>query len=321
MANGNMFEISNQANIEAARVGFHAGLLSQLEETAPDPAEVVARELPSTTSVEEYEWLGDLPGFTEWKGDRKLSEIDAFKLRVANRDWSNGARFHQNQFADDRIGLFGDTTAELARTARAHRGELIMQALINGFDGNAYPEAGNGLAYDGAFFFSDSHTVGGGPAQSNKMAQALSSAALSTARQKLRTMRTADGSRPLNVRPTHLIVGPKNEEVAEKLMKNDLVPNAGGTATESNVHKGKYQIIVTPYLDDDFDDYWFLADLSRNIKPLIFQLRQDIMPSSVAPSGGNDSVPRFQRGELWFGAEARYNTAYFAWQLIVGSGL
>ena len=147
----------------------------------------------------------------------------------------------------------------------------------------------------------------------------LSGAGLSTARQKLREMRTADGARSLNVRPTHLIVGPKNEEAAEKLMKNDMVPNAAGTASESNIHKGKYQIIVSPELVDDYDDYWFLGDLSRNIRPLIFQLRQEITPESVAPQGGQATVPSFQRGELWFGARARYATAYFAWQLIVGS--
>jgi hypothetical protein len=30
-------------------------------------------------------------------------------------------------------------------------------------------------------------------------------------------------------------------------------------------------------------------------------------------------MPRFSRGELWFGAEARYNVAYFEPRLIVGS--
>lgn len=316
---GNIFQISNQSNIDAARVGFHVGFLSQLEETAPDPVEATARVVPSTTALEQWEWLGDLPGFTEWKGDRVLSEIDAFKMVVANRDWANGLRLHENHIADDRLGLFGDTTGELARVARAHRGTLMAQSLLNGFNGVAFPDAGNGLAYDGAFFFSDSHSTGGGPAQSNKMTAVLGATGLSLARQKLREMRTADGARSLNVRPTHLVVGPKNEETAEKLMKNDTVPNAAGTASESNIHKGKYQIIVSPELVDDYDDYWFLGDLSRNIRPLIFQLRQEITPESVAPMGGQATVPSFQRGELWFGARARYATAYFAWQLIVGS--
>lgn len=311
-----MFEIANQASIEDARVGFHAAFLSQLESTEADPLEMLARTLPSTTAVEEWDWLGDLPGFEEWKGDRKLSDIDAFKLQIRNRDWVSGLRLHQNNIKDDRLGLFAATTPEMARVARAHRADLMMQHLINGFTGTAFPEAGNGLAYDGALFFSDSHTTGGGPNQSNKLTTALAASSLTSARQKLRQMKTADGKRPLNLKGTHLIVGPKNEEVAEKLIKNDLVPNSAGTASESNVHKGKYQVMVSPRLVDDYDDYWFLADLNAVYRPVIFQLRQEIESTDVAAPG---SVPRFQRGELWFGCEARYNVGYFAWQTIIGS--
>lgn len=318
---GNMFDIANQPDIAAARVGFHAAFLSQLEISEPDPCEILYRQLGSTTAMEEWNWLGDLPGFTEWKGDRILAEVDGFKLQIRNRPWSNGVRLHQDQLKDDQLGLFGDMTSELARVARRHRADLMVQGLLNGFAGTAFPEAGNGLAYDGAFFFSDSHSTGGGPAQSNKMTSALSASALSTARQKLRAMTTADGKRKLNLKGTHLIVGPKLEEAAEKLLKNDLVPNAAGTATESNIHKNKYQLIVSPLIDDDQDDYWFLADLSAVYRPMIFQLREEITPSSVVGNQGGpgDSVPRFQRGELWFGAEARYNVAYFAWQTIIGS--
>lgn len=312
-----MFEVSNQANIDDARVGFHAAFLSQLENGEADPIEQLARTIPSTTAVEEWDWLGDLPGFQEWKGDRKLGDIDAFKLRIANRDWASGLRLHQNNIKDDKLGLFAATTPELARVARYHRYDLMVQALLNGFAGTAYPDAGNGLAYDGAFFFSDSHTSSGGPNQSNKMTTALSAAGLATARLKLRSMKTADGARPLNQRGTHLIVGPKNEELAEKLMSQDFVATAAGTAAESNIHKGKYKVLVSPRIEGDFDDYWFLADLSAVYRPLIFQLRQEIEPSSTPP----DSLPRFMRGELWFGAEARYAVGYFAWQTIVGSAV
>jgi phage major head subunit gpT-like protein len=320
---GNMFNIGNQADLDAARVGFHSAFMSALETSEPDPCEILYREVQSTTALEEWQWLGDLPGFTEWKGDRVLSEIDAFNLQIRNRPWSNGLRLHQDQLKDDKLGLFAPAVQDLARVARQHRSDLMVQALLNGFAGSAFPEAGNGLAYDGAFFFSDSHQTGGGVTQSNKMSSALSASALSTARQKLRNMTTADGKRKLKLKGTHLIVGPKLEETAEKLLANDLVPNSAGTATESNIHKGKYKLIVSPLIDDDQDDYWFLADLSAVYRPMIFQLREDISTSAVVGNqgGSNDSVPRFQRGELWFGAEARYNVAYFAWQTIIGSAV
>jgi phage major head subunit gpT-like protein len=320
---GNMFQIGNQVNLEAARVGFHAAFMSQLEAVGPDALEALYAEVPSTTSVEEHQWLGDLPGFEEWKGDRKLSEFDAFKLRLENRDWANGIRVHQNNFKDDRLGLFRMQVAQLAQKARRHRADLCVKAILNGFAGNVYPEAGNGLGYDGAFFFSTSHTSSGGPNQSNKMTSALSATSLAEAERMLKVMRTADGKDPLDLQGTHLIVGPKLEETALKLVKNDLVPNSAGTATESNIHKGRYQVLMSRRITGDQDDYWFLADLSAPIRPMLFQLREDISSSAILGGQGtqNDSVPRFKKGEVWFGAEARYNVGYLAWQTIIGSAV
>ena len=318
---GNMFQIGNQANLEAARVGFHVALMQSLIAVGPDPAEALYAEVPSTTSIEEHQWLGDLPGFEEWKGDRKLGEFDAFKLRVENKDWASGIRVHQNQFKDDKLGLFSMQVAGLAQKARRHRADLCIKQLLNGFAGNVYTDAGNGLGYDGAFFFSTSHTSSGGPTQSNKMTSALSASSLAEAERMLKAMKTADGKDPLELQGTHLIVGPKLEETANKLMKNDMVPSAAGTAPESNIHKGRYQTIISRRIAGDQDDYWVLADLSAPIRPMIFQLREDISSSAIVGGQGtqSDSVPRFKKGELWFGAEARYNVAYLAWQTIIGS--
>lgn len=320
---GNIFNIANQSNLDAARVGFHAAFMDQLEAMGPDALEVLFTEIQSGTSIEEWEWLGDLPGFEEWKGDRKLGDLDALKLRVENRDWASGIRVHQNQFKDDKLGLFRPRIAALAQKARRHRSDLMVKALLNGFAGNVYPEAGNGLAYDGAFFFSTTHSTGGGPNQSNKLTSALAEDTLATAEQMLNEMKTADGKDPLDLKGTHLIVGPKLKKLASKLLKSEFLPSAAGTATESNYHAGKYDLLVSPRITGAQDDYWFLADLSAPIRPMLFQLREEISTSAIVggQGGENDSVPRFQRGELWFGAEARYNVAYFAWQTIIGSAL
>jgi len=318
---GNIFNISGQVNLEAARVGFHVAFLESLEAMGPDELEALFTEVQSSTSIEEWEWLGDLPGFEEWKGDRKLGDLDAYKLRIVNRDWSNGLRAHQNQFKDDRLGLFAPKVAALAQKARRHRSDLMVKMLLNGFAGNVYPEAGDGLGYDGAFFFSTTHSSGGGPNQSNRITTALGAAGLEEAELKLQSLKTADGKDPLDLAGTHIICGPKLEATARRLVSQELVPNSAGTATESNIHRGRYEVMVSRRIAGAQDDYWFLADLSAPIKPMIFQNREEISTSAIvgAQGGSGDSVPRFQRGELWFGAEARYAVAYFAWQTIVGA--
>lgn len=311
-----MSHIANQALIEDSRVAFHAAFMSQLEDMAADPIEVIARTLPSTTAIEVLEWLGAVAGFSEWLGDRKLTDREAFKLAIANRDWQGGLSIHQNQIKDDKLGLFGDEVADLARGCKLHRYDLMVDTLANGFDG-ANADVGNGLCFDNGFFFSTAHPLSDGSTQSNKLTVALSSSGLTSARQLLRTMRDPTGRRRLNLKGTHLIVGPKNEELAEKLMTADFLPNAGGTAPETNTQKGKYKVLVSPRLVDDFEDDWYLADLVNSAwKPLVFQLRQEIETSDQA----DPSAPeRFSRGKINFGADARYAVAYLSYMNIVGS--
>lgn len=311
-----LFNIANQANLEAARIGFHAAFLEQLGLVQSYPLEQLLMEVQSTTSLEEWEWLSDLPGLEEWLGDRNLDTLKAFKLQVRNKDWSSGLKLHQNQIKDDRMGMFPVSVAGLALAARQHRADIAIQLLINGFDGLPYPTISTGLAYDGKFFFDATRATG-----SNAMTAALSSTSLVDAEILLGSQTTYDGKRRLRISGTHLIVGTKLRPVAEKLMLSDYLPSAAGTASESNYLKGRYQIIVEPQLAGTYDDWWFLADLSKPWKPCLFQKREDISTSAIMgqQGGTGDSVPRFMRGEVWFGAESRDNAAYFEPRLIVGS--
>lgn len=315
------FDIATQSKVDAARVAFHGLFMQAMESKKVDPVEEIFQTLESTTKIEEWDWLGDLPGFSEWKGDRTLSEIDSFNIRIANKDWSNGIRLHVNNIKDDRLGLFNMAIPGLTVKARRHRSDLMVKLLLNGFTGTLYPDIGNGLAYDGALFFSTTHPQSNGGTQSNKMTVAFSEAALETAITMLRNMRTADGKDPLDLSGTHLIVGPGNEWLARKLLGMELIANAIGAnagAAVSNVHRNTLKLIVSNRISGAQAGYWFLADLSvPGVKPAIFQMREEIQPSSTPP----DSEITFKRGELWFGAQARYNVAPFAWQTVIGSAV
>lgn len=306
-------------DLDAARVGFHAAFLGSMELIGADPLEQLYTTVPSDAPFEQWEWLGDLPGFEEWKGDRKLGGIDQFHLRIENKDWSSGIRIHQNQLADNRTGMLRVRIDQLAQKARRHRTDLMVKALINGFTGLAYPETGNGIGYDGAFFFSTTHQAPGYSATlSNKMTTALGAdgVALETATQMLGAMTSYDGKETLDLGGTTLIVGPKLQFIAERLMSQEFLANG-----ESNIHRNRFKVLVSRRLTGAYDDYWFLADLSAPVKPMIFQMREEISTSAIVgdKGGTNDSMPRFTRGELWFGAEARYNVGYFEHRVIVGS--
>lgn len=314
------FNISNQSNLDAARIAFHAAFLENLGLPEDLPLENLLTEVPSTTALEEWEWLSDMPAFDEWTADRILATMGAFKLQVRNKDWSSGLALNENNIKDDKLGLFAMQIGMLARKAKEHRSVFAAQLLINGFDGAQYAKVSNGLAYDGKFFFDTTRVTG-----SNRHTTALDTtgAGLVTAELLMGTQTSYDGTEKLRLRGTHLIVGPKLRSIADKLMGSDFLANTdgGGIATASNYFKGRYAVIEEPWLTGTYDDYWFLADLSRGVKPLLFQMREEISTSAVLGAQGTtgDSVPRFQKRQLWFGAEARYNIAYLEPRLMVGA--
>ncbi|GAO72676.1 Mu-like prophage major head subunit gpT family protein [Comamonas sp. E6] len=57
-----------------------------------------------------------------------------------------------------------------------------------------------------------------------------------------------DGGRPLGLRATTLVVPTSLQRVANKLLTAELVPNADGTATESNDLKDRLKSLVSPWL-------------------------------------------------------------------------
>lgn len=298
--------ISGNTDLDASRVGFHAAFLTALEQKADDPVSELYTTVPSTGNLEEWDWLGDIPGLEEWKGERKLGGMKSYKLRVSNKDWSSGLRVKANDFKDDKLGLLPPQIAGLGMKAKRHRWDMMVKLLANGFAGSVYPEVGNGLGYDGGFFFNTSRATG-----SNKLTVALDASGLSSAELLLESMTTYDGADPMDIHGTHLIVGPKLRATAEKLLTQERLANG-----EDNYHRGKYKLIVSQRLRGTADDYWFLTDLSTPIKPLLFQMREEISTSAqIAP----DSEGVFARNEYRYGAQARYNVAYFEHRLVVGS--
>jgi len=302
--------ITNDADLAAARVGFTAAFMQELEQVRPDPLDMLYTTMPTRTPNQRINWAGDLPQFEEWTADRKMATSEVFKWDLESKKWSSGLRVKNDDLKYDTLGLLPQQIQGLATKARRHRYDRMMQMLCNGFDGTAFPLTGNGLAYDGSFFFADSHRGG----NDNKMTAALDAAGLSAAELLLQSMTTYDGVDPLDTHGTHLIVGPKLQATAEKLLSQERLANG-----EDNYHRGKYKLILSNRIRGVQDDYWFLADLSHSIKPCIFQLVEEITTSAVIDQGNSNSVPSFINDELWFGAQANYNMSPFEFRLIVGS--
>ncbi len=299
--------IVNNQDLDAARTAFRAAFMQSLEMAAVSPMELLFTTVPTNTPLARIHWMGDLPGFEEWTGDRKLSGVEAFKLDLQSKKWSNGIRIKNDDVKFDNLGLMPQQIGGLATKGRRHRLDRMAGFMIDGFAGGTFS---NGLAYDGSFFFADAHRGG----NDNKLAVALDAAGLTSAELLLESMTTYDGNDALDVHGSHLIVGPKLRATAEKLLTQERLANG-----EDNYHRGKYKLIVDNRFRGAADDYWFLGDLTHDIKPFIYQLVEDISTSAIMGQENNNSMPSFMNDELFFGAQANYNMSYFEFRLLVGS--
>jgi phage major head subunit gpT-like protein len=297
-----------QTQIEFSAM-FNTALNAQ---TADDPVwDLLAREIETSTRVTLHTWLGDVMPFQEWKDERPIGKLAAENYQITVKRWANGLEVDEDDIDDDNLGMYTPKIQMLAMKARTHKKNLLVDFLINGFATTKY-----GPGYDGVAFFSSAHPdAGGGANMSNTMTASLDdSGAFYTAMGMMEKFRDLGGE-PADWGGTHLIYGPDNQATVDALLESDTLANG---ATNPNFRK------VTPLksrkLVGAYANYWFLVDLSKPVKPLIWQVRRKPKFRSVGTMAeGATSYQQFLRGKLWYGADARHNAGYGFWQTAIGS--
>lgn len=142
-------------NLNIVFNNFQAAFNTQLA-NAQTHYKDVAMIVPSSTAVETYGFLNNLPSVREWLGSRVIHSLGTSKFSIVNRDWEQTIGIDRNDFEDDRVGLFGPVIQDMALSAASHPDELIFGLLGDGF---------NNTCYDGQSFFSTTHVVGKGKTQ------------------------------------------------------------------------------------------------------------------------------------------------------------
>lgn len=287
---------------------FLAGLYRSLQALYKDTYEKteadyqkIAMEVPSTTSENQYQWLGEVPGMKEWVDERTIEDLKAWDYTIKNKDWESTIAVDRNAIEDDQLGIIRPRVMSLAVAAKTHPDELVFSLLAQGF---------SQTCFDGQYFFDTDHPLADGSTQSNKITLALDATGLKTALATLRRLKGWTG-RPLNLRATHLVVPPELEWTARELLQAER--DASGA---TNILRGAIpNIIVSPYLADT--NNWFVLDASKPVKPLIFQMRK--RPEFVSMDDPKQSETVFMRKEYLYGVDARYNVGYGLYQLAVGS--
>ncbi|WP_150538966.1 Mu-like prophage major head subunit gpT family protein [Actinobacillus vicugnae] len=136
--------------VKALFVGFGKNFKEGLAK-APSQYSKIATLVKSTTASNTYAWLGQMPGLTEWIGDRTLTAIQSHGYSIVNKDWASGVEIKKTDIEDDNVGVYSPLIEELGRAAAEKPDELVFGALKAGF---------TTVCYDGQYFFDTDHPVG-----------------------------------------------------------------------------------------------------------------------------------------------------------------
>lgn len=141
--------IINQTNLRTLFTGFKTAFQQGLGQAATQH-ERVAMVVPSSTGVEDYGWLGQVPGFREWLGDRVVQNVMTHSYSIRNRDFELTIGVGRNAIEDDQYGVYSPLFQEMGRATAAHPSELVFDLLKRGF---------TEPCYDGQYMFDTDHPV------------------------------------------------------------------------------------------------------------------------------------------------------------------
>jgi len=114
----------------------------------------LANRFQSNSASELYAGLGLPPVMREWIGPKLAKQLKEYPFRIDNKDWESTLEIKRKDLQRDKTGQLTMRTAQFAQRAAEHEEKLLSQ-MIDAGDASTY-----GTAYDGANFFSDSHSVG-----------------------------------------------------------------------------------------------------------------------------------------------------------------
>lgn len=276
----------------------------------------IATEIETTLPTQQYGWLGRGAVMEEFHDRLRAQEVNESTYALTDKTYKGGLPIQRRTLEDDQYGLLVLRVKDMAGEPVRHWNELAYQGIANGF---------TTLCSDGQFFFDTDHSQGASGVQSNHGVAILSDSALQAAEAAMMAF-VDDKGKPLEIVPDTLVVGPSNGRLATDLTGSEIVVHMPGEGTAStgataytpynNYFKGRYRVVVSPYLIGPSAAYWSLLDTKRTVKPIIIQSREDV-PITIE-TDMLDGAAKMK--ELYtFAARGRYVQGYGLWQTAYGS--
>ena len=139
----------NRANLDNLFTGFSTAFNGAMEAAKPQH-DRVAMTVPSSTKKLTYAWLGKIPGFRQWVGDRVIQNISNQTWTVENVPYENTIGVDRDDIEDDQYGVYAPLFSEMGFATAQHPSETLFALLASGF---------TTACYDGQFFIDTDHPV------------------------------------------------------------------------------------------------------------------------------------------------------------------
>jgi phage major head subunit gpT-like protein len=298
----------NRANVEEVFRNIRATFQSALA-AAETQYQQVATLLDTNQIVEKMDWIGTLPNWRKWVGDKVISNLAAHTYALTCEEYESSIAVKRRDLEADRLGLYAMQARSQGELAAYFPEERCSDALNAAF---------SAACWDGRPFFATNHPgktkTGAATTFSNHGTAVLSCATLALAQASLGAGLTAlqgmknDQGRPIRVNAIKLVVPVALRETAMVLSTNDRLEDG-----KPNPYKG-IPVVVWPDLTSA--TAWFLMGEAGGLKPLVLVQRK--RPTVAEVTDPNDSHV-VKTGEFLFSIEADAVAGYSFPQLGYGS--
>lgn len=258
-----------QANLDALRTTFDMRFQTAYAE-APEELAQLWTEIPSSTKTSRYGWVAQQLRLREWVGPRVAQNLAEHDYSITNKKFEGTVELDRDDVEDDNLGMFQNVTIPgLAAAVKKHPFVQMFKSLAS--NSGAGP-----VAFDGKNLFANDHPtfapMGLTQTYDNNHALALSAANLQAVRVLGGSILGEDGEL-LEVNYTHLFVPRQLEITAKQILQSATYAADSGNQQVDNPMKGVMQVVVVDRMNVDATR-WYVADLSKPIKPFIHQVRR-----------------------------------------------
>ncbi len=270
----------------------------------------VAMSLDTTAIIDSMDWVGSLPNWRKWVGDKVLHAMAAHNYSLTCEPYESSIAVKKRDLEADKLGIYKMKATSQGELAAYFPEELVGAAVNGGF---------TSLCWDGKMFFSATHPINDkagvattfsnlGTVALAASTQAAAIASLGAGMLALRSMKNDQG-RPIRVRNIKPVVPVALADVANVLAMNERLDDG-----KPNPYKGQVQVVVWEELTSA--TAWFLTGEAGGMKPFVLLQRQKPTTAEVTDPEDSHVV---KTGEFIFSIEADAVAGYTLPQLAFGS--